>query len=131
MTNLYIKPTNEQIYLDYNSNHPMHCKTGIPYSQALRIMERCATTIDRDSHFLNLESKLIERNYPPQLVSQQIERTKTKERKERIFKQRKNKSKKDDKVRLIFTHGAAKTPIHMGIREGKKLLARNSNSWGG
>ena len=91
-------------------------------------MERCATTIDRDSHFLNLESKLIERNYPPQLVSQQIEREKTKERKELIFKQRKNKSKKDDKVRLIFTHGAANPPIHMWIREGKKMLARNDQA---
>ena len=42
VANLFIKPTNEHIYLDYNSHHPMHCKNGIPYSQALRIIERCA-----------------------------------------------------------------------------------------
>ena len=64
VTNLFIKPTNEQIYLDYNSNHPEHCKQGIPYSQALRIMERCATTTDRDTHFTNLESKLVQKTTP-------------------------------------------------------------------
>ena len=128
VTNLFIKPTNEQIYLDYNSNHPEHCKQGIPYSQALRIMERCATTTDRDTHFTNLESKLVQRNYPQELVTQQIARAKTKERKGLIFQQRKNKAKSDDKVRLIFTHGAANPPIHMWIREGKKLLSRNEQA---
>ena len=42
-TNLYVKPTNKQLYLDFTSNHPDHCKEGIPYSQALRIIERCHT----------------------------------------------------------------------------------------
>ena len=34
-TNMFVKPTNSQIYLDFKSNHPLHCKEGIPYSQAL------------------------------------------------------------------------------------------------
>ena len=29
-TNMFVKPTNSQIYLDFHSNHPMHCKEGIP-----------------------------------------------------------------------------------------------------
>ena len=37
-TNLYIKPSNSQIYLDYHSNHPEHTKSSIPYSQALRVI---------------------------------------------------------------------------------------------
>ena len=36
-TNLHIKPTNKQLYLDFNSNHPDHCKYSIPYSQALTL----------------------------------------------------------------------------------------------
>ena len=38
-TNLFIKPTNKQLYLNYDSNHPEHCKRSIPYSQALRAWE--------------------------------------------------------------------------------------------
>ena len=33
-TDLYVKPTNLQLFLDYCSNHPEHCKVGIVYSQA-------------------------------------------------------------------------------------------------
>ena len=36
-TSIHIKPTNKQLYLDFNSNHPMHCKQSIPYSQAFRV----------------------------------------------------------------------------------------------
>ena len=39
-TDLHIKPTNKQLYLDFNSNHPGHCKIGIPYRQALRVIEK-------------------------------------------------------------------------------------------
>ena len=32
-TELYTKPTNLQMYLDFTSNHPSHCKSGLGYSQ--------------------------------------------------------------------------------------------------
>ena len=41
-TELYTKPTNLQLYLDFTSNHPSHCKSGLVYGQALRIVERCS-----------------------------------------------------------------------------------------
>ena len=41
VTDLYVKPTNLQLYLDYRSNHPKPFKDSIVYCQALRIMERC------------------------------------------------------------------------------------------
>ena len=56
-TNLFVKPTNKQLYLDYNSNHPNHCKDSIPYSQALRITERCSDTLDADLHLKNVMVK--------------------------------------------------------------------------
>ena len=45
-TNLYLKPTNKQLFLDYFSNHPEHCKKCIVYSQALRTIERCSAPED-------------------------------------------------------------------------------------
>ena len=35
-TDLYTKPTDKHQYLDPDSCHPSHCKTSIPFSQALR-----------------------------------------------------------------------------------------------
>ena len=36
-TDLYIEPTNGLQYLHYQFSHPLHIKTSIPYSQALRV----------------------------------------------------------------------------------------------
>ena len=47
-------------------------------------------------------------------------------RKDLIFKQRKDKnSNGSDTERLMLTHTKANPPIHMWIRQSKKLLARN------
>ena len=35
-TDLHVKPTDSQQYLQSSSCHPFHCKKGIPYIQALR-----------------------------------------------------------------------------------------------
>ena len=128
-TNLYIKPSNKQLYLDYNSNHPLQCKQSIPYSQALRVVERCATTTDRDFHLDNLKGKLEARNYPVSVIEKQFEKAKEKPRKSLIFNQRKNcKENGAKKVRLMFTHTQANPPIHMWIRQSKKLLSRNDKA---
>ena len=41
-TEIFVKPTNLQLFLDYTSNHPKHCKDSIVYSQALQVVERCS-----------------------------------------------------------------------------------------
>ena len=67
-TNLFVKPTNKQLYLDYNSDHPLHCKNSIPYSQALRVIEMCSKPEDREAQLENLKTKLEDRNYPTNLI---------------------------------------------------------------
>ena len=92
-TNLHIKPSNLQLYLDCECNHPKHCKSGIVYGQALRIIERCTEKTDSDLHLENLKGKLLQRNYPENLISEQISRAKTKDRKA-LITSRKNKNNK-------------------------------------
>ena len=89
-TNLYIKPTNSQIYLDYNSNHPDHTKSSIPYSQALWVIERCSRQEDKELHLENLKNKGKEKNYPEELDEEKFEKARKKNRKDIIF-QEKNK----------------------------------------
>ena len=59
-----LAPSNLQLYLDFESNQPKHCKSGIVYGQALRIIERCTEKTDSDLHLENLKGKLLQRNYP-------------------------------------------------------------------
>ena len=49
-TNLSIKPSHQQLYLDFFSNHPKPCKEGVVYGQALRNLERCSKTEYAETH---------------------------------------------------------------------------------
>ena len=80
-TNLFVKPSNSQLYLDFTSNHPKHCKTGIIYGQALRILERCSERDDANLHLENLRGKLLIRNYPEKVIDKQFKRALCKDRK--------------------------------------------------
>ena len=125
-TNLYVKPTNLQIFLDYFSNHPQHCKEGIIFSQALRIIERCSKPEDVEINLTKLEKKLSERNFPNTLIREKIDKAKNIDRK--TILKRKVKSKSDNKVRGVFTYNQGNPPIHQWIRESKKLLIKNEKA---
>ena len=126
-TSIHVKPTNKQLYLEYSSNHPTHCKDSIPYSQALRVVERCSSIGDRDGQLSILTNKFEERKYPTDVIYSQIEKAKKKDRKNLIYQQRKQKDN-GSKVRLIFTHSKANPPIHKWVRENKHLLRRNEKA---
>ena len=106
-------------------NHPQHCKKAIPYSQALRVVERCSTTENRDFHLVNLKEKFEKRNYPTELIAEQFGKAKQEERKDLIFGERKNRRKNKGKVNFIFTYNQTNPPFHMWLRKGKKQLERN------
>ena len=71
---------------------------------------------------MQLKAKLLERNYPENVVNTQIEKAKQKDRKQLIFQQRKHKSTNDGKVKLIFTNNSGNPPLHKWVREGRKFL---------
>ena len=121
-TELFVKPTNLQLFLDYTSNHPTHCKNGIVYCQALRVIERCSEEGSAEPHLANLRQKFIDRKYPPELIQSQFERAKSKDRRKLIFQERKKSQEKDKKVRLIFTHNRGNPPLHKWVRDSKKFL---------
>ena len=127
-TNLFIKPSNLQLYLDYFSNHPEPCKEGLIYGQAIRILERCSKTEDRDSHLENLKLKLTQRNYPNKLICDKFSEALKTSRGELLQKNRPKNRKQDDKVRLIFTHNRGNPPLHMWLREAKKCLVKNEKA---
>ena len=72
-TSLHIKPTNLQMYLDWNSNHPFHCKVAIIYSQALRVHLICSDPLDRQTFLDSLRDKFIKSNYPDNHIKEQFE----------------------------------------------------------
>jgi hypothetical protein len=107
---------------------PTHCKKGIPYSQALRVVEKGSKISDRDGQLATLKTKFEHRNYPSEQIDCQFEKAKKKDRKALITQPPKAKNCKDDKLRLIFRHNRANPPIHQWVREAKHLLRRNDRA---
>ena len=101
-SNLFIKPTNLQLYLDYMSNHPKHCKDSIAYGQALRVIERCSRPTDVQIHLSNLKIKLLQRNYPASIVDSQFEKAQQMDRGQILSQKRGRRRHNGKKVRFIF-----------------------------
>jgi hypothetical protein len=125
-TNLFVKLSNLQIYLDFMFNHPEHCKVGLVYGQALRIIERCSEPLDADLHLENLKGKLLDRSYPEGVINKEFSRAKKSGRKNLIYQNR-NK-KKDEKIRCIFTFNQGNPPLHLWFRQAKKCLIKNEKA---
>ena len=128
VTNLFIKPSNKQLYLDFMSNHPEPCKEAIIYGQALRILERCSKDEDAVSHLENLKSKLLARNYPEELIESKFKKAKSYSRHSLIHKNRKQGGDKEKKVRMIFTYNKGNPPLHKWVREAKKFLLKDEKA---
>ena len=125
-TNLFIKPSNLQIYLDFESNHPLHCKVGLVYGQALRVIERCSSRSDAEAHLNNLKEKLLARNYPLQVIEKEFSKARARNRKNLINQTRQKLS--DKKIRCIFTYNEGNPPLHLWIRQAQKCLIKNDSA---
>ena len=64
-SDLYVKPTDKHTYLERNSCHPKHCKTFIPYSQAIRLRRICSQEKDYMKRTEELKTNLMLRGYSP------------------------------------------------------------------
>lgn len=69
-TTLYTKPTDRKLYLDFNSEHTIHIKNSIPFSQMLHLKG-----IISDPNMLNTEldimtKNFIKRNYPLNILTE-------------------------------------------------------------
>ena len=80
VTDLYCKPTDCHQYLHYNSCHPEHMKKSSVYSQGLRIKRLCSEDTALSNHLKDLKSWFCGRGYPENMVTEQLERVKYRNR---------------------------------------------------
>ena len=123
-TDLHIKPTNAQLFLDWFSNHPYHCKKGIIYSQALRIIMICSEP-ERVEYQLNqLKQKFIQVNYPEDVVREQFLRASQIQRADLLLRVNSSRKKKKSKshAHLIFTHNSGNPPLRQWFNDLRYIL---------
>ena len=71
-TDLYCKPTDSHNYLLFESSHPSHLKTSLPYSQLLRVRRICSKLSDFDRNAIMIGKHFLRRHYPANIVEEAI-----------------------------------------------------------
>ena len=69
-TDLFVKPTDTNSYLKYDSAHPPQCKKSLPYSQLLRIKRICKNEEDFKTHKNQKIKEFTEKGYPKNILDQ-------------------------------------------------------------
>ena len=67
-TSLFCKPTDAHNFLHFSSCHPKHMKTGLPYSQFLRVRRICSDLEDYKQNAQMLASHFLRRGYPAETI---------------------------------------------------------------
>ena len=84
------------------SCHPRHCKTAIPFSQALRLRRICSEQDNLVMRSQELKHYLMKRGYPEQLLDTEIHRAINTPREDSLL--RGNRGRKEQRIPLVVTY---------------------------
>ena len=70
--NLYSKPTDKHLFLNYTSCHPTSCKSSLAFSLALRLKRICSTPANYLQQVDKLTTHLLARGYRLPMIKQAI-----------------------------------------------------------
>ncbi|PIK56435.1 hypothetical protein BSL78_06679 [Apostichopus japonicus] len=119
-TDLYTKPTDTHQYLHSSSCHPRHCKSGIAYSQALRLRRICSNNSSFIRHTDALEKHLIARGHSARRVREAIQRVRSLSRSSTLAVKDKKGRDCDNKLPLVVT-------FHPNLPPLQKITSNNHN----
>ena len=100
-TDLHIKPTDKQLYIQQKSCHPTHTKKSLAYSLGLRIKRICENEEDYKRHRSELKFQLRKRGYSGGSIERQLQKVDKLDRLQLL--QKDAKRQKTDRVPLVLT----------------------------
>lgn len=124
-TKLFRKPTDRHQLLHFQSSHPRHCKTGIPYSQAHRFKRLCSDRTDFIENCNRLKSSLVKRKYPEKLIDDAITRADQLNRTEILKGKDGNDSSAQTNLVLTFSSSAPK--VSAILKRHHNILTESDN----
>lgn len=122
-TTLYKKPTDRHRYLHFHSSHVKHCKTSIPYSQALRYKRICSEDSDFNYNCVTLKKALIEQKYPVSLIDDAFARADHLDR--RALLDTSHRPNTVQQTNLILTHSASVPNVTGILRKHHNIIEQS------
>jgi hypothetical protein len=126
LTKLYSKPTDSHSYLMFDSCHPEHNKTSIPYSQFLRLRRNNSKFKDFAIHGMHLFNYLLRRGYPADLLVKDLLKVSSMSRESCL--QNQIIEKKPDSLYCIVTFNPTNPPVKWYIESEWPLLGRSAGT---
>ena len=131
-TDLYTKPTDTHSYLRYSSCHPSHIKTGLPYSQFLRLRRICYHSSDFFTHALKMARDFCDRGYPQTEIYTALLKAMKQDR-NALFNQdmqgtTKNESDSTIVLYFITEHNPSNPPLKKLLEKFWPILGRSAST---
>ena len=127
-TNLYVKPTDRNNYLPFDSAHPYHCKKGLPYGQFLRIRRICSRIEDFHRHCVNKAALLRQKGYPQSLIDEAYTKARDKNRDELLHPKDGTLDRAVKKTYMTTTYNPAYDSLRSQVKKTWDLLDRSSST---
>ena len=127
-TDLYTKPTDKHMYVNFKSDHPYSVKKAIPYGLGVRLKRICSKEEDYSSHRQQLKKKLRKRGYSSKFVENQLKKADQKDRRNLLHNvQRNGKRERMERVPLVLTYSSRLPDVHNIIRKNMPELHRSED----
>ena len=126
ITDIYHKDTDGYNYVPFNSCHPHHTKTNIPYNLARRICTIVSDKTTQDTRLHEMSVTLQTKGYPKKIIKDSIAKAKSFD----IVTLRSSVPKtKCDANTIIFTqtHNPNNPQIHQDVERATSILSTSSN----
>ena len=128
-TDLYCKPTDSHNYLRFESAHPNHCTSSLPYSQFLRVRRICSHIEDFDRNALMLAKHFHRRGYPSTIIEESLIRARRASRDVLLHPLPKVTTQlQDQNLYNITTYTPGAQPLKSIIKDNWPILGRTSNT---
>jgi hypothetical protein len=113
---IYTKPTDSNLLLHYTSHHPNKCKSGLIYSQALRLRRIITDNNNLHKQLHKLQLILLTRGFPLPTITEQFNKILTLNQTQLLNKNTKKSSRENHEV-LPFT-----VPYHQVLHGIPQIL---------
>ena len=111
-TSLYVKLTDRENYLPFDSAHLYHCKKGLPYSQFLRIRRICSKFQDFKHNCTVKAAQLRQKGYPQTLIQESYAKARHRSQDELLTYREKNTTEAEQKIYMTTKYN----PAYDGLR---------------
>ncbi|OOZ70928.1 hypothetical protein BOW49_13320, partial [Solemya velum gill symbiont] len=123
ITDIYCKPTDTHVYLNFHSSHPKHTKINIPFNLASRIITIVKDEDLRGKRLAELRTYLRKQNYPDELISSGINRARMKG--PILNTERRKNDEVCDLLPFVNTYNTRNTSVFPSIRSCQEFLKQS------